>query len=214
MLLIDYVMSLQYFRTFRAAAENLRNQGRCLDLVREADGITDITLLRAIEAYLDGLIIVLSKSWIGGVTLWTIAKSILRAELQPWIRKNHDDLLQTLESLPDWQSVKQVAAVDPAQLNVLFLKKLEGEGKRHTAGRSIHSEDDAVFNETDRIVKRLLRLPKPPDPDGKTHSLGKSLVHLSHWPFPMLLHLWKPILLKHPKRIWEVPVTDFASQHR
>ena len=134
-------------------------------------------LLSAIKSYLSGLEHVLAKVPIGRgkISLWTIAQTILLAELDnrsegsctSWIDSEYAHWLQQLKSDPAWQATTD-NETDVAKLNILFFKKLEGEAKRHTSGAAISSNDDAIFNETDRIVLGLLRQTDPPP--GDTHS--------------------------------------------
>ena len=203
-LLVDYIMSLQFFRTFRVAAGKIthdKEDGLSLHDIKNKERIGHPMLLRAIQDYLAGLKEVLSKQPIGpgSIDLWEIAQKILYAELKlpdksagsnlPWIEQEHGHLLLHLESVPIWREAKEGNSVSPLKLNILFLKKLEGEHKRHTAGRYISAEDDTVFTETDRIVKRLLSTSEQPGKNGKASAISASLPdacwskarHTSNW---------------------------------
>ena len=168
-LLIDYVMSLQYFRIFRMDDDP---QSALLELNNGAirQRLGDISLLRA---YVDGLKLILDGHPVGpkSKSLWQLASSILVAELKaalPWMRKEHHEMWPASNWTDDIMNPGQMAreaAPDHfdsflQKLGLLLRKKLVGEQKRHTAGRHTH-EDDEIFNETDRIVKRLLSVSVP-----------------------------------------------------
>ncbi len=163
-LAVDYVMSLQFHRTYRLAACTVFPRGDVMSLKPETPDkrITDPALLNAIDSYLSGLQSVLKGFQLApGVNLWEVAQRILLEEIEAkalqsqtsWIEAEYGEWIKVLSRTPGWNAAGRI---NRAKLNILFIKKLEGEQKRHTAGALISSDDDAVFNETDRIVKQLL----------------------------------------------------------
>ena len=201
-LLVDYVMSLQYFYTFETAAEDTSS----LLAAFPHESVID---------YLEGLRSLLSQSWLRrrippGPSLWDFCKQILAAELEavlrgtdtPWIKKEYDDLHESHggsgqvtpdeirdEELPAWDdSVDVEAALNPddalrgiilLKLQLFFKAKRDGEGQQKTASR--HDKDvDVVFNETDRIVRRLLHVNR--SPGGQDSGQHRTLPLHAHMP--------------------------------
>ena len=179
-LLVDYIMSLQFFRTFRASALNLFScpDQDLMPLKISSPLISDDKLLTSIQEYLTGLKDVLAGqpvgSWPGAPSLWRIAQAILESEVaSAWIKRDCGNWIKRLEQEPEWNAApeqverQQFPLITLVSLDVLFLKRMEGESKRHTAGALMSNEDDEVFTETDRIVLRLLQ--PSPSPNGKGH---------------------------------------------
>ena len=111
------------------------------------------------------------------MSLWTIAEAILQAELQglsndstsSWLQRELQELqLKEPDGVPAWSNNSSLSLplsdIVFYKLRLLFEQKLIGEEHRHTAGRH-KANDDEIFSETDRIVKRLLTLSGPPSPD-------------------------------------------------
>lgn len=144
-LLVDYILSLEYFRIFRWDASNhsllnVRNQ-ECKQRIQ------DVGLIRT---YLSGLQAVLSGQ------LLSIAKHLLVAQTtSKWIEEDHKKRAASLELTNE--SCSEFAPLRLPLLQLLLLNKLEAEQSRSTyLGATAETDRNDVFNETDRVVSSLL----------------------------------------------------------
>ena len=156
-LLVDYIISLQYFNIFRTAPQHECYKGELLDVNEDQDAvrkrIQDDTY---ITRFLQGLKDVLQPYMVGSgpTRLWTVAQSMLYSELKAF--SNPTDGVEKPALEPEHLLLAQ-----PEALGALFNAKLAGEAQRWAKKSGQPSTKHDAFNETDRIVKRLLQLQHP-----------------------------------------------------
>ena len=151
-LLIDYVMSLQYFSIFRMATMdeqtvsdfNEHSIGRelsDLDFKQNRESVQELIMQKSrIIAYLEGLKQVLSSHSMSstGTSLWTIAQKIIDADLNdkdcneletsndPWIRKKYDAYAKSPTlgptAVPPWSKSTKIADDIPSTEDIVLLK--------------------------------------------------------------------------------------------
>lgn len=145
-LLVDYVLSLQYFRLFRwdftkHCLLDLSND-ECMHRVLDATKVCEY--LRGVQAVLSG-------------TQFDTAKHILRAQISSkWIIDDHKHRGQSLK-LTDQRDCPSAPGLSLPMLQLLLINKFEAERSRSTYLRHISDQQrNDAFNETDRIVAQLL----------------------------------------------------------
>ena len=147
-LLIDYLLSLQYFRIFR-----WDNSDHCVLKASNDECMQRIMDPKLLCDYLRGLEAVLDKR------LLAVAEHVLHEQISTeWIVKEYQQTAKSLK-LTTQQTCPGFAKLFLPRLQLLLLIKLKAERARNTYLSSIKEQDrNDVFNETDRIVANLLRV--------------------------------------------------------
>lgn len=147
-LLIDYLLSLQYFRMFRWDNTNHRvldaSSDECMRRIMDPELVCD---------YLRGLRAVLDER------LFAIAQHVVHEQISTeWIEEEFRQTAEALQ-LTTQQTCPGIAKLSLPRLQLLLLIKLKAERARNTYLSSIKEQErNDVFNETDRIVGNLLRV--------------------------------------------------------
>ena len=142
-LLIDYLLSFQYFRIFRWSYGNQAmldvHNDECMQRILNPELVCE---------YLHGLQAVL------GSKLFAIAHYVLEAQISAgWINKEYEQQDDSVKH----SDQKLYLGLHIAKLQLLLRNKLDAERSRNTyLGSIADRERNDVFNETDRIVSNLL----------------------------------------------------------
>ena len=148
-LLVDYVLSLQYYLIFRWDNSN----GSVLDLASDANFANSCSRLddhNLLCQYLTGIKSCLDEQ------LYSIACKLLLEQIDVVSSQSTE---KGTSAMPASQPCLAVPEISIQKLHIYLLEKLEEEKRRHTylASTAVRERED-VFNETDRIVANLLNV--------------------------------------------------------